>query len=75
MNKWEVDEHKQWSKKVRSHRFVHPCWTKTETMKGSDQIKENRSSLGMNGSNFRNEMLFVSFTVHPINTSFLAERI
>ena len=23
--------------------FVHPCWTKTETMKRCDQIKENRS--------------------------------
>ena len=21
VNKWEVDEHKQWSEKVRSHRF------------------------------------------------------
>ena len=41
MNKWEVDEHKQWSEnQVRSHRF---CQTKTEAMKGYAQIKENRS--------------------------------
>ena len=24
MNKWEVDEYKQWSEKVRSHRFCLP---------------------------------------------------
>ena len=24
MNKWEVDEHKQWSEKVRNHRFCLP---------------------------------------------------
>ena len=44
--------------------FVRPCYTKLETMKGYDQIKENRSlsQWGMNGSNFKNETLFVSFT-------------
>ena len=43
MNKWEVAEHEQWSENVRVNPFVRPCWTKTETMKGYDQIKENRS--------------------------------
>ena len=28
MNKWEVDEHKQWSEKVRSHRFCPPLLDK-----------------------------------------------
>ena len=43
MNKWEVDEHKQWSEKVRSRRFWPPLLDKTEIAKGYDQIKENRS--------------------------------
>ena len=43
MNKWEVDEHKQWSEKVGSQRFCPPLLDKTETMKGYDQIKESRS--------------------------------
>ena len=43
MTKWEVDEHKQSSEKVRSQRFCPPLLDKTETMKGYDQIKENRS--------------------------------
>ena len=43
MNKWEVDEYKQWSGKVRSRRFCLPLLEKTETMKGYDQIKENCS--------------------------------
>ena len=43
MNKWEVDEHEQWSEKVRINAFDRTCQTKTETMKGYDQIKENRS--------------------------------
>ena len=34
MNKWEVDEHEQWSEKVRIQRFCPQCQTKTETMKG-----------------------------------------
>ena len=41
MNKWEVDEHKQWSERCEVNAFVRPCQTKTETMKGYDQIKEN----------------------------------
>ena len=28
MNKWEVDEHKQWSEKVRSQRFCPPLLDK-----------------------------------------------
>ena len=42
--------------------FVRPCWTKTETMKGSNKKKSFVKPVGMNGSNFKNEMLFVSFT-------------
>ena len=43
MNKWEVDEHEQWSERWEVNAFVRPCQTKTETIKGYDQIKENRS--------------------------------
>ena len=43
MNEWEVDEHEQWSEKVRSQRFCPPLQTKIETMKGYDRVKENRS--------------------------------
>ena len=42
--------------------FVHPCWTKTETMKGSNKRKSFVEPVGTNGFNFKNEMLFVSFT-------------
>ena len=61
MNKWEVDEHEQWSEKVRSQRFCPPLLDKNGKCV---QIKENRSlsRWGMNGSNFKNETLFVSFT-------------
>ena len=55
MNKWEVDEHKQWSEKVRSHRFCSP-------LKGSNKRKSFVKPVGMNGSNFKNETLFVPFT-------------
>ena len=44
MDKWEVDEHKQWSEKVRSQRFC-PHMLDKNSMKGEgmkDQIKENR---------------------------------
>ena len=41
MNKWEADEHKQWTEKVKVNAFVRPC--QTEAMKGYNQIKENRS--------------------------------
>ena len=39
MYKWEVDEHKQWSKKVRSHRF---CWHMLHKNRNYE-INENRS--------------------------------
>ena len=38
MNKWEADEHKQWSEKVRSHHFCPPLLDKTKTMKGTETI-------------------------------------
>ena len=37
-------------------------WTKTETMKGSNKRKSFIEPVGMNGSNFKNKTLFVSFT-------------
>ena len=44
INKWEVDQHEQWSEKVRSQRFCPPFLDKNENyMKGCDQINENRS--------------------------------
>ena len=62
MNKWEVDEHKQWSEKMRNHRFCPHMLEKTETMKGSNKRKSFVEPVGMNGSNFQNETLFLSFT-------------
>ena len=69
MNKWEVDEHKQWSEKVGSHYFFPQCWTKIETMKGSDKRKSFVEPVGMNGSNFENEMVFLSLTAIIITTN------
>ena len=44
MNKWEVEEHKQWSEKVRSQRFCRPLLDKNKNYEGIyDQIRENRS--------------------------------
>ena len=43
MNKWEVNEHKQRSERVRSRRICPPLLEKTEAIKGYYQIKENRS--------------------------------
>ena len=60
MNKWEVYGHKQWSEKVTAFVRMLPCWT--ETMKGSDKRKSFVEPVGMNGSNFKNDTLFVSFT-------------
>ena len=65
MNKWEMEEYEQWSEKVRSQRFSPPLLDKNGNyMKGCDQKEENRSlsPCGLNGSNFKNETLFVSFT-------------
>ena len=64
MNKWEVDEHKQWSEKVRSHRFCPHMLDKNRNyiMKGSNKRKSFVKPVGMNGSNFKNETLFLSFT-------------
>ena len=42
--------------------FVRTCWTKTETMKGSNKRKSFLEPVGMNGSSFKNETLFLSFT-------------
>ena len=47
-----MDKHKQCSEKT----------TKTETMKGSNEIKSFVKVVGMNGCNFKTETLFVSFT-------------
>ena len=44
--------------------FVRLCLTKTETTKGSNKRKSFVKPLGMNGSNFKNETLFVSPS-HP----------
>ena len=64
MNKWEVDEHKQWSEKVRSHRFCPPLLDKNGNYEGmwSNKRKSFVKPVGMNGSNFKNETLFVSYT-------------
>ena len=63
MNKWEVDEHEQWSEKVRSHCFCpQKCSTKTETIKGSNKRESFVESMGMNVTNLKNETLFLSFT-------------
>ena len=34
MNKWEVDEHEQWSEKVRSQRFCPPLLDKNGNYEG-----------------------------------------
>ena len=34
VNKWEVDEHKQWSEKMRSRRFSPPMLDKTRNYEG-----------------------------------------
>ena len=64
MNKWEVDEQKQWSEKVRSQRFCPPLPNKNSNYEGigSNKRKSFVKLEGMNGSNFKNETLFVSFT-------------
>ena len=64
MNKWEVDEHKQWSEKVRSQPFCSLLLDKDRNYEGIWSIKRKSfvKPVGMNGSNFRNEALFVSFT-------------
>ena len=41
MNKWEEDEHKQCSEKVRNYEWIN--YVRSETMNGYDQINENRS--------------------------------
>ena len=65
MNKWEVDEHKQWSEKVRSQCF---CLLLLDKNRNYEEIRSNKRKsfvkpVGMNGSNFKNETLFVSFCV------------
>ena len=62
MNKWEVDEHKLFEKVriIEVTTFVHSCYTKTETMKGSHKRNSFVEPVGMNGSNF-SETLFLSF--------------
>ena len=64
MKKWDVDEHEQWSEKVRSQRFCPPLLIKNRNYEGISSYKRKSfvKSVGMNGSNFKNEMLFVHFT-------------
>ena len=64
MNKWEVDEHEQWSEKVRSQCFCPLMIDKNGNYKGirSNKRKSFAKQVGMNDSNFKNETLFVSFT-------------
>ena len=53
MNEWEVDEYRKWSRKVRSDCLnVRTCWSKTETIKRSNQRKLLVDPVGMNGSIF-----------------------
>ena len=63
MNKWEVDEHKQWCEKVRSKRFCPPLLDKNRNYEGilSNKRKSFVKPMGMNGSNFKNETIFASF--------------
>ena len=69
--KWEVDEHKQWSEKVRIQHFSPPLLDKNRNYAGmrSNKRKLFVKPVGMNGSNFKNETLFVSFTAIIINGS------
>ena len=55
MNKWEVDEHKQWSDKMRSRRFCPHTQDKNRNLKGSDKRKLFVEAVWMNGLNFKNE--------------------
>ena len=56
MNKWEVDEHKQWSEKVRSHRFCPHMLDKNRNYEGMWSNKRKSSEpVRMNG--FKNETL------------------
>ena len=63
MNKWELNEHKQLSEKVRSQRFCPPLLNKNRNYEGiwSNKRKSFVKPVGMNSSNFKNETLFVSF--------------
>ena len=58
MNKWEVDEHKQWSEKVRNQCFCPPS---VEKNRNYEEISSNKrkslSPWGWNYSNFKNETL------------------
>ena len=62
MNKLEVVNINNGVKRREVTAFVCICCTKTETMKGSNKRKSFVEPVGMNGSNFKNETLFVSFT-------------
>ena len=62
MNKWEVDEHKQWSEKVRSHRFCPHMLDKNRNYESNKRKSPFVEPVGMNGPNFKNETLFLSFT-------------
>ena len=63
VNKWEVDEHKQWSENVKSHRFCPHMLDKNR----------NYEPVGMNGSNFKNDTLFVSFAAQHYSLRNLGE--
>ena len=47
-------------KRLEVTAFVRTCWTKTETMKGSNKRKSFVEPVGMNGSNFKNRHKYVS---------------
>ena len=55
-----MDEHEQWSEKVRSQCFCPPLPDKNRNYEGiwSNKRKSFVKPVGMNGSNFKNEMLF-----------------
>ena len=46
---------------VQNTNCTRTCWTKTETTKGSNLKKSFVEFVGMNGSNFKNKTLFLSF--------------
>ena len=70
MNKWEVDEHKQWSEKVRSQHFCLPLLDKNRSYEGicSNKRKSFVKSVGMNG---QRELPFLaqSCRIHSVNYS------
>ena len=58
--KW-ISEQKQWGEKVRSQRFCPPLLDKNRNYEGIwlNKRKSSVKPVGMNGSNFKDETLFV----------------